>query len=96
VVLFRWLARKLMSVMGHLYVWLDKRVKYTEEEVSSVLGLAIDDDLQVSSRYELCRRVEETFDVPKDSFWHLHSTQKIRFAVQQARNLQAKGAVTNE
>lgn len=96
MVLFRWLARKLMSVMGHLYVWLDKRVKYTEEEVSSVLGLAIDDDLQVSSRYELCRRVEETFDVPKDSFWHLHSTQKIRFAVQQARNLKAKGAVTNE
>ena len=96
MVLFRWLARKLMSVMGHLYVWLDKRVKYTEEEVSSVLGVAIDDDLQVSSRYELCRRVEETFDVPKDSFWHLHSTQKIRFAVQQARNLKAKGAVTNE
>ena len=58
--------------------------------------IPIDEDLQVSSRYELCRRVEETFNVPKDSFWTLHSTQKIRFAVQQARNLQAKGAVTNE
>ncbi len=95
--LFRWFARKLMGIMGNVYVWLDKRVEYTKEEVSSVLGIPIDEDLQVSSRYELCRRVEETFDVPKDSFWHLHSTQKIRFAVQQARNLKAsKGAVASE
>jgi hypothetical protein len=95
--LFRWFARKLMSIMGNVYVWLDKRVEYTKEEVSNVLGIPIDDDLQVSSRYELCRRVEETFEVPKDSFWHLHSTQKIRFAVQQARNLKAsKGAVASE
>ena len=95
--LFRWFARKLMGIMGNVYVWLDKRVEYTKEEVSSVLGIPIDDDLQVSSRYELCRRVEETFEVPKDSFWHLHSTQKIRFAVQQARNLKAsKGAVASE
>ena len=95
--LFRWFARKLMGIMGNVYVWLDKRVEYTKEEVSNVLGIPIDDDLQVSSRYELCRRVEETFEVPKDSFWHLHSTQKIRFAVQQARNLKAsKGVVASE
>ena len=87
----------MMGIMGNVYVWLDKRVEYTKEEVSSVLGIPIDEDLQVSSRYELCRRVEETFDVPKDSFWHLHSTQKIRFAVQQARNLKAsKGAIASE
>ena len=85
--LFRWIARKLMSVMGNLYVWLDKRVKYTEEEVSIVLGLPIDKDLQVSSRYELCRTVEKEFDIPKDSFWSLHSTQKIRFATQQIREM---------
>ncbi len=77
-----------MSIMGNLYVWLDRRVKYTDEEVSVVLGVPIDDDLKISSRYELCRRVEETFGIPKESFWNLHSTQKIRFAVQQARNLQ--------
>ena len=77
-----------MSTMGRLYVWLDRRVEYTEEEVSNVLGVSIDEDLQISSRYELCRRVEETFGLPKDTFWNLHSTQKIRFAVQQARNLQ--------
>ena len=49
--LFHWSARKLMMVMGYAYVWLDKRVKYTDEEVSAVLGLKIDDDLQKCSRY---------------------------------------------
>ena len=81
-----------MRVMGTLYVWLDRRVEYTEEEVSVVLGVPIDDDLKISSRYELCRRVEETFGIPKESFWQLQSTQKIRFAVQQARNLQKEVA----
>ncbi len=85
--LWRWFARKLMSIMGNLYVWLDKRVKYTDEEVSQVLGLDIDEDLRTSSRYELCRIVEEEFKVPKDSFWTLHSTQKIRFATQQIREM---------
>lgn len=87
---FHWVARRLMGIMGSLYVWLDKRVAYTKEEVSSVLGIPIDEDLQVDSRYELCQRVEETFDLERESFWELHSTQKIRFAVQQARNLKAK------
>ena len=76
-----------MGLMGEVYFWLDRRVKYTEEEVKNVLGLPIDEDLQNSSRYDLCRRVEETFELEKDSFWSLQSTQKIRFATQQARNL---------
>ena len=83
----RWFARKLMGVMGNLYVWLDKRVEYTNEEVSEVLGLKIDEDLQTSSRYELCRIVEREFKVDKDTFWNLQSTQKIRFATQQIREL---------
>tara|TARA_R110002020_G_scaffold168349_1_gene357053 strand:- start:195 stop:425 length:231 start_codon:yes stop_codon:yes gene_type:complete len=73
--------------MGKLYVWLDKRVEYTKDEVSEVLGLKIDEDLQTSSRYELCRVVEREFRVPKDAFWKLHSTQKIRFATQQIREM---------
>jgi len=77
----------LMAIMGRLYVWLDKRVKYTDDEVSEVLGLKIDEDLQTSSRYELCRIVEKEFKVEKDTFWNLHSTQKIRFATQQIREL---------
>ena len=76
-----------MGIMGNLYVWLDKRVEYTNEEVSEVLGLKIDDDLRTSSRYELCRIVEKEFKVAKDTFWNLHSTQKIRFAVQQIREM---------
>ena len=79
-----------MGIMGRLYVWLDRRVAYTEEEVSNVLGVPIDEDLRVDSRYELCQRVEETFELDRETFWNLHSTQKIRFAVQQARNLKAK------
>ena len=85
--LFHWLARKLMSVMGNVYVWLDKRVQYTDDEVSEVLGLKIDEDLRTSSRYELCRLIEKEFKVPKDTFWSLHSTQKIRFAAQQIREM---------
>lgn len=87
MVLFRWFARKLMRVMGHAYVWLDKRVSYSDEEVREVLGLKIDKDLQTSSRYELCQLIEKEFKVDKDSFWHLHSTQKIRFAAQQIREM---------
>ena len=85
--LWHWLARKLMSLMGNVYVWLDRRVKYTDEEVSEVLGLSIDEDLRTSSRYELCRLIEQEFKIAKDSFWGLHSTQKIRFAAQQIREM---------
>jgi hypothetical protein len=57
-----------MSLMGRLYVWFDRRVEYTEEEVSNVLGIPIDEDLQISSRYELCSRVEETFEPTEGGF----------------------------
>ena len=73
------LARWLMGVMGKVYVWLDKCVAYT--------GLEIDEDLQKCSRYELCRRVEHEFKLDEEEFWNLHSTQKIRFAVQSVRNM---------
>ncbi len=76
-----------MYHMGNVYVWLDRRVQYTDEEVSNVLGLSIDPDLQTSSRYELCRLVEKEFKLEENSFWTLHSTQKIRFATQQIRQM---------
>lgn len=68
-------------------MWLDKRVAYTEDEVSNVLGLEIDEDLQKCSRYELCQRVEKEFKLKEGEFWNLHSTQKIRFVVQSVRNM---------
>lgn len=76
-----------MAIMGRVYVWLDRRVSYTQDEVSCILGLPIDDDLQLASRYDLCRGVEETFGLEENSFWELHSTQKIRFSAQMARNV---------
>ena len=85
--MFQWLARRLVALMGNIYVWLDRRIEYTDEETSIVLGLEIDDDLRVNSRYELCQRVEETFDLEKEAFWYLPSTQKIRLSVQKAREL---------
>ena len=88
--MLQWVIRSLVSFMGNAYVWLDRKIKYTEEETSSVLGIEIDGDLRVDSRYELCQRVEETFNLEKETFWYLASTQKIRFAVQQARNLKTK------
>lgn len=73
--------------MGSVYVWLDRKIIYTDEEVKEVLGLQIDEDLQNTSRYDLCNQVEKTLGLDAEAFWHLHSTQKIRFAVQTMRNL---------
>ena len=85
--IFNWMAKGVMTLMGKVYVLLDMYVKYSDEEVSNVLGLAIDEDLQTSSRHELCRLVEKEFRLEADSFWTLPSTQKIRFATQQIREM---------
>ena len=84
--LSHWLARKLMFIMGNAYVWLDRRVQYTENEVSSVLGLKIDEDFKKMTRRQLCAFIEKKFGVTKDHFWNLHSTQKIRFCCQMVRD----------
>jgi len=73
--------------MGNAYVWLDKRI---EHETGPIMGLEIDDDFEAMSRYELCRHIEKKFDLEKDSFWLLQSTQKIRFCCQTARNILGK------
>jgi len=80
----QWLIKKLISFMGNTYVWLDKRI---EHEVGPILGLKIDDDFELMSRYELCNHIENKFKLEKDSFWTLQSTQKIRFCCQTARNI---------
>ena len=77
--------------MGNLYVWLDRRVEYTEEEVSVVLGVPIDDDLKISSRYELCRRVEETFGIPKESFWQFAKHTEDSFCRSTGKKLTERG-----
>lgn len=70
--------------MGRVYVWLDKGLKH---ETSPILNVVIDQDLQDKSRKELCNHIEDKFRWPRDSFWELESTQKIRLCCQVARNI---------
>ena len=79
----QWLIRKLLSIMGNTYVWLDRKLVH---ETGPVLGLEIDDDFESMSRKQLCEYIEEQFKVEEDHFWKLHSTQKIRFCCQIVRN----------
>ena len=79
----QWLIRKLLSIMGNTYVWLDRKLVHDK---GPVLGLEIDDDFESMSRKELCEYIEERFKVEEDHFWKLHSTQKIRFCCQIVRN----------
>jgi len=80
----QWLRRKIIRVMGHVYVWLDKGL---DHETSPILGLVIDYDLQEKSRKELCNHIEDKFNWERGSFWELESTQKIRLSCQIARNI---------
>ena len=80
----QWLIRKLIKLMGNAYVWLDKRQIH---ETGPIMGLKIDDDFEAMSRYELCCHIEDKFDLKRDSFWLLQSTQKIRWCCQTARNI---------
>ena len=80
----QFLIRKLIAFMGKTYVWLDKQLDHPK---GPVLGLKIDDDFAQMSRYELCCHIEDKFDLERDSFWELESTQKIRYCCQTARNI---------
>ena len=79
----QWVIKKLLSIMGNTYVWLDRKLVH---ETGPVLGLEIDEDFEVMSRRELCTYIEAQFKVDDDHFWNLHSTQKIRFCCQIVRN----------
>ena len=83
----QWLRKKIISIMGNVYVWLDKGLKH---ETSPILGQEIDEDFRNMSRYELCNHIEEKFGWEKDSFWNLESTQKIRLCCQMARDMESK------
>lgn len=80
----QWLIRKLILFMGNVYVWLDRKLEHPKGDV---LGLKIDDDFASMSRYDLCCHIEDKFDLNRDAFWRLESTQKIRYCAQTARNI---------
>jgi len=82
--MIQWMIRKLIAVMGHVYVFLDK---YLEHETSPILGVEIDDDFRQMSRKELCNHIEDKFEWERNSFWSLESTQKIRLCCQMARGI---------
>ena len=75
---------KLIDWMGHIYVVLDARLP---PETGPILNLEIDADIEAMTRRELCNHLEEQFNLDKDTFWFLQSTQKIRFCCQKAREL---------
>ena len=79
----QWVIKKLLSIMGNTYVWLDKKLIHDK---GPVLGLEIDEDFESMSRTQLSEYIEERFKVDEDNFWNLHSTQKIRFCCQIVRN----------
>jgi hypothetical protein len=80
----QYIIRKVISMMGYIYVVLDSRLEHPS---GAILNIIIDDDFNNMSRRELCRHVENKFDLEEDSFWFLESTQKIRLCCQIARNI---------
>ena len=82
--MIQWTLKKLIYLMGVIYVVLDSFVKHEDTDV--ILGVPIDDEFQKMSRKELCRYVEFKFGWNDDEFWNLQSTQKIRVCCQIARN----------
>ena len=81
----QWLRKKIIALMGNIYVWLDKGIVH---EKGTILGEFIDADLEAKSRRELCNHIEDKFGWERDSFWELESTQKIRLCCQKARQMQ--------
>ena len=82
--MLQWMIKKLIALMGNLYVWLDKKQTH---EIGPIMGLEIDNEFEAMSRYELCCHIEDKFGLERDSFWSLQSTQKIRWCCQTARNI---------
>tara|TARA_R110002049_G_scaffold61257_1_gene163401 strand:- start:175 stop:447 length:273 start_codon:yes stop_codon:yes gene_type:complete len=80
--MMQWTIRRLIGLMGRVYVFLDKFLTHDTREI---LGVPIDDDFQNMDRRELCRYIEVKLGWKDDEFWNLESTQKIRLCCQVAR-----------
>ncbi len=82
----------LMRIMGNVYCYLEKFVKYPNDH--TILGIPIDEDLQGMSRRELCEFIEKNTPSRRsdaqNSFWNLDSTTKIRFGAQLLREMLKK------
>jgi len=87
--MIQWILKKLMHSMGVIYVILDSFTKH--ENTDEILGIKIDDEFQTMSRRELCSYIELKFGIPQNSFWSLHSTQKIRLCCEILRKNKVGG-----
>ena len=85
--MIQWVLKKLLYVIGVMYVIIDTFVKYPTDKI---VGIEIDDSLQNLSRRQLCRQMEITYGLDEDVFWNLPSTSKIRLGCQITRNMQKK------
>ena len=74
----------LMRIMGYVYCFLEKFVKYPNDH--TILGMPIDEDLQNMNRKELCTFIESQTPA-SGSFWNLDSTTKMRFGAQLLREM---------
>ena len=55
----QWLRKKIITLMGNIYVWLDKGLHH---ETSPILGLVIDLDFQNMARLlEICKVKKNEF-----------------------------------
>jgi len=74
--------RYLMKLLEKLYIFAESKMTYPNDH--TILGVAIDEELQNMSRKELCTHIDE--ETPGEgSFWRLDSTTKIRFGCQMMR-----------
>ncbi len=79
-----WVCRVIMRALEKLYLFTESKMSYPNDH--TILGVAIDEDLQKMSRRELCSYIEE--NTPGEgSFWRLDSTTKIRFGCQMMRGV---------
>ena len=75
----------LLFSVGTLYIFIERFRDYPNEERDNILGLQIDSDIQTMTRFELCNYMDA--GMPRNGFWELNSTTKIRLGAQLMRNL---------
>ena len=71
----------ILNVFGTIYVIIEQFVEYPDDDV--ILGMEIDEDLQVLSRQQLCRYMDAV--LPERGFFDIQSTSKIRLGCQLLR-----------
>jgi|TARA_R110000824_G_scaffold146458_3_gene315293 hypothetical protein len=79
--MFQRILKWILNVFGTIYVLIEQFVKYTDDD--RILGMDIDDDLQVMSRQQLCRYMDAV--LPEKGFFDIQSTSKIRLGCQLLR-----------